>query len=241
MAEIRNSEGYIDLTAYEAHKKIEREERNSTSMAILKGDIYYIEKYQTSGSEQRGNRPAIVVSNNKNNDASGVIEVVYLTTQPKTDLPTHVTIRSTGRTSIALCEQITSISIDRIGNYIATVTDDEMMNIDIALMVSLGISAPKAKTETKEIIKEVVKEVPVGGEELEALKAEVVELKSIVSQREAAMESLQKDLDTANGLVIRYGEKYRLMREIYNETISSPTVVNMSSNELIVKRGMQNV
>lgn len=241
MAEIRNSEGYIDLTAYEAHKKIEREERNSTSMSILKGDIYYIEKYQTSGSEQRGNRPAIVVSNNKNNDASGVIEVVYLTTQPKTDLPTHVTIRSTGRTSIALCEQITSISIDRIGNYIATVTDDEMMNIDIALMVSLGISAPEAKTETKEVIKEVVKEVPVGGEELEALKAEVVELKAIVSQREAAMASLQKDLDTANGLVIRYGEKYRLMREIYNETISGPTVVNMSSNELIVKRGVQGV
>ncbi len=248
MAEIRNSEGYIDLTAYEAHKKIEREERNSTSMSILKGDIYYIEKYQTSGSEQRGNRPAIVVSNNKCNEVSGVIEVVYLTTQPKTDLPTHVTIRSTGRTSIALCEQITPISIDRIGNYIATVTDDEMMNIDIALMVSLGISAPKAKTVTKEVVKEVVKEVPVGGEELDALKAEVElrereirELKAIVSQRECAIESLKKDLDTANGLVIRYGEKYRLMREIYNETISSPVVMNMSSSDLTVKRGVQGV
>lgn len=39
---------------------------------------------------------------NKNNENSNVVEIVYMTTQPKTDLPTHVTVRSTGRPSTVL-------------------------------------------------------------------------------------------------------------------------------------------
>ena len=72
---------------------------------IERGDIWYMESgYNTVGSEQRPGRPAIVVSNDRNNEHSSTLEVVYLTTQPKHDLPTHVTIRSTNRESIALCE-----------------------------------------------------------------------------------------------------------------------------------------
>ena len=36
----------------------------------------------TNGSEQFADRPAVVVSNDENNKHSGVIEVVYMTTQP---------------------------------------------------------------------------------------------------------------------------------------------------------------
>ena len=72
-------------------------------MDIKRGDIWYIESGYSVGSEQRAGRPAIVVS-------SGTVEVVYLTTQPKRDLPTHVTISSLSRESTALCEQITSVS-----------------------------------------------------------------------------------------------------------------------------------
>lgn len=74
---------------------------------VKRGDIYYIvNNYQEEGSEQRAGRPAVVVSNDKGNQHSNVIEVVYLTTQPKTDLPTHIDIKSANRPSIALCEQI---------------------------------------------------------------------------------------------------------------------------------------
>lgn len=94
----------------------------------------------TNGSEQFADRPAVVVSNDKNNKHSGVIEVVYMTTQPKTDLPTHVTVRSTGRLSTVLCEQVSSVSTDRVNNYIGQVSEQEMKNIDIALMISLQLS-----------------------------------------------------------------------------------------------------
>ena len=70
-----------------------------------------------NGSEQHSDRPAVVVSNNKNNENSNVVEIVYMTTQPKTDLPTHVTVRSTGRISTVLCEQVYSVSTERVGTY----------------------------------------------------------------------------------------------------------------------------
>ena len=108
---------------------------------IKRGEMFYISRGGASynGSEQHADRPAVVVSNNKNNENSNVVEVVYMTTQPKTDLPTHVTIRSTGRISTVLCEQVYSVSTERIGTYIGEATDKEMENIDIALMISLQL------------------------------------------------------------------------------------------------------
>lgn len=107
---------------------------------IKRGDIWYVESsYNTVGSEQRPGRPAIVVSNDKNNRHSNTVEMIYLTTQPKTDLPTHVTIRSTNRTSTAICEQITTVAIERIGSYCGHVTDDEMAAIENAMLISLDI------------------------------------------------------------------------------------------------------
>lgn len=108
---------------------------------IKRGEMFYISRggVSYSGSEQHSDRPAVVVSNDKNNENSNVVEVVYMTTQPKTDLPTHVTVRSTGRPSTVLCEQVYSVSTERIGTYIGECSDKEMENIDIALMISLQL------------------------------------------------------------------------------------------------------
>lgn len=114
---------------------------------MKRGDIYYIERYNSdnTGSEQWPGRPAIIVSNDRNNANSTVLEVVYLTTQPKHDLPTHVTIRSADRESIALCEQVTPVALERFGTYKGHVTGKEMENIDIALAISLGLTAYPAE------------------------------------------------------------------------------------------------
>ena len=83
---------------------------------IKRGEMFYISRGGASynGSEQHSDRPAVVVSNNKNNENSNVVEIVYMTTQSKTDLPTHVTVRSTGRISTVLCEQVYSVSTERV-------------------------------------------------------------------------------------------------------------------------------
>lgn len=116
-----------------------------------RGDVHYIfESYTEVGSEQRAGRPAIIVSNDKGNLTSKTIEIVYLTTAPKHECSTHVKIHSLLKPSTALCEQITSVSIDRVGDYIGTCTDVEMEMVNSAMLESLAIrrvyGSPKVAT-----------------------------------------------------------------------------------------------
>lgn len=121
---------------------------------VKRGEIYYISRggYNT-GSEQQADRPGVIVSNDKNNKNSQTLEVVYLTTQPKNELPTHCMIRSTGRVSTVLCEQIHTVAVERIGKYIGVCTAQEMQNIDIGLMISIGLGdAGGGATKDKTVI-----------------------------------------------------------------------------------------
>lgn len=116
---------------------------------MKRGQVYYVRSNnKEEGSEQKGNRPAVIVSNNKNNDNSTTVEVVYMTTQPKNDLPTHVLIRSALRPSTVLCEQVFTVSTDRIGEWIGELTDEEEKNLNIALAISLGIPFEPGQLDT---------------------------------------------------------------------------------------------
>lgn len=121
-----------------------------TAFQIKRGDIYYIERFQTTGSEQHPGRPAVIVSNDENNRHSATVEVVYLTTQPKEDLPTHARVNSCMRDSIAICEQITTVALERVGDYKGHVTDYEMAEIEAAMLASLdlGLLMSTDTTET---------------------------------------------------------------------------------------------
>ena len=84
----------------------------ANDLIINRGEVFYItSKYNTVGSEQRSGRPAVVVSNNLNNEHSECIEICYLTLQDKKPLPTHIKVdRGQCINSTILCEQITTIS-----------------------------------------------------------------------------------------------------------------------------------
>lgn len=115
---------------------------------IKRGDIWYIglpDDEQTECSLQHSGRPAIIVSNDACNKYSSVIEVVYLTTRKKKWLPTHVVITSASKTSTALCEQITSVTIDKLLRQDGHCTAHEMRRINKALAVSLGIVSSTQK------------------------------------------------------------------------------------------------
>lgn len=126
-----------------------------------RGNIYFIQSnYTEQGVEQKANRPAVIVSNEKCNEHADHVEVVYMTTQPKGDLPTHVLIRSSLKPSTLLCEQVTTVSKERVGTWIGTLTDQEMQQLDTALASSLGIDfAALVREPTKEEIEERAKEM----------------------------------------------------------------------------------
>ena len=97
-------------------------------MSINRGDIFYVNPSETVGSEQRSGRPAIIVSNPLCNEHSPVVEVVYLTCQYKKPMPTHVRIESAGKRSTALCEQISSVDVSRLGDFKGHLTDREIQS-----------------------------------------------------------------------------------------------------------------
>ena len=158
---------------------------------IKRGEMFYISREGASynGSEQHADRPAVVVSNNKNNENSNVVEVVYMTTQPKTDLPTHVTIRSTGRISTVLCEQVYSVSTERVGTYIGECTDKEMENIDIALMISLQLDG-NMKTDS------LKKEIEMLQQEHEDAIAEIEQDAAVYVEENKKIANTEKTEDT---------------------------------------------
>lgn len=160
----------------------------------------------TNGSEQFADRPAVVVSNDENNKHSGVIEVVYMTTQPKTDLQTHVTVRSTGRLSTVLCEQVSSVSTDRVNNYIGQVSEQEMKNIDIALMISLQLSGGgKTSKQYNETIQKQQEEIEYYRNKIQAMQQSLEEKETEKPQEEAGETSeivvrLETERDTYKAL-----------------------------------------
>ena len=181
---------------------------------MKRGDIFYIARGggATMGSEQYADRPAIIVSNNECNKHSNVIEVVYITTQPKTDLPTHVSIHSTGRPSIALCEQVSSVSTDRVNNYLGRVSDQEMEDIDIALMISLGINGnEKAVSQYEDTIQKQLQEI-------DDLKKEIIQ-----AQRGIGSASMTSE---GGAIVVTTEEAFRLQvqcdtyKEMYDNLLA---------------------
>jgi mRNA interferase MazF len=100
------------------------------------GDVYLL-KFEGSGSEQAGWRPALIFQNNVGNVYSPNVIVLPLTSKiKKSNLPTHVVLpaEETGlaRDSMVLCENPVSVSKDRLGRYLTTIPDMYMSQIAAA-------------------------------------------------------------------------------------------------------------
>ena len=107
---------------------------------MKRGEIYYIKnERERVGHEIMKDRPGVIVSNDGFNEKAGMVTIVYLTRTPREDLLSHVTIRSTGIKSEALCEQISTVSASRVNRYIGTATPAEMEAIETAIQIHLAM------------------------------------------------------------------------------------------------------
>lgn len=131
--------------------------RTGEDIVMHRGEIRYAYKNENEvGSEQSSGRPCVIVSSEHFAKTSGTVCVVYLTTQPKKAYPEHVILSSSSRDSIALCEQIVSVSKLRIGRCYAKVSDEEMKLIDRAMLSGLGLSPTITQSECDSELKEEI-------------------------------------------------------------------------------------
>lgn len=109
------------------------------------GDIFLM-KFSGSGSEQSGWRPGLVFQNNTGNTYSPNIIALPLTTAiKKAGQPTHVVIPAAEnglrKTSMVLCENPERMSKIKIGQYITTLSNEDMKKVAIAnLLATSAIS-----------------------------------------------------------------------------------------------------
>ena len=111
-----------------------------------RGDIYYANMEPHVGSEQGGERPVVVLQNDKGNKHSPTIIIATLTTSrvdKELTLPTHV-LRDQNPglkvSSIVQLEQIFTIDKRRVQWFAGQASVDEMRQIEVAMKISLGMN-----------------------------------------------------------------------------------------------------
>ena len=105
---------------------------------IKKGDIYYASLNPAIGSEQRGERPVVVLQNDCGNKYSPTVIVAPLTKIIKKEkLLTHILIHSNDflrYNSLILLEQIRVIDKSRIISYMGSLLDYQLDKVNRALV-----------------------------------------------------------------------------------------------------------
>jgi mRNA interferase MazF len=109
----------------------------------IRGDVHFVSFDQHRGSEQAGHRPALVVSNDGSNERSTLVTVVAVTHTIPTrrylhnvDIPHDVL---DGRGGTILCNQLLTISKERLGRFISHLPDHLMSKVDSALRHHLDL------------------------------------------------------------------------------------------------------
>ncbi len=98
------------------------------------GDIVFVDFSPTSGHEQKGMRPAVILSKGIFNKASGMALVVPITSQQK-GYPFEVVLRSKKVSGVALADQIRSIDyVARHARHVGTVSDVVFMEIKMKFL-----------------------------------------------------------------------------------------------------------
>lgn len=135
----RNGSGYYDPTAYKALKNYERE---ANHMEYKRGEIF---KYNMAGCE----REILIVSSNErcwgyylnalflNENASGnYVQVVC------------------GGLRYVDCDKVSLVTADKMGEYIRTATEAEMLQVDNGIIDSLGLVLSDEADTTEQLIEE---------------------------------------------------------------------------------------
>jgi len=96
---------------------------------ILRGEIRWADLNPTKGREQSGHRPVLIISQDVFNENSGTVIAVALTSQPqRAGFPLTLELSKTRleKTSWVKISQIRTLSIERIGNRLGVINQEEM-------------------------------------------------------------------------------------------------------------------
>ena len=115
-------------------------------MNIRRGDIIWVEFRSGNGHIQRGRRPCVVVSTDRANRCSHIINVIPGTTNlERKDNPVHLIMKRSdirgfiGKDTMLLTEQLTAVDKDQVLTKAGSVSTETISRIDALLLKQLGM------------------------------------------------------------------------------------------------------
>lgn len=111
-----------------------------TGPVIRRGEVWWVSFTGAIGSEIRKTRPAIVVSNNRANEALDRLQVVPLSSRVDRVYPGECLVLFEGETRKALASQIATVDKARCGSRAGFVGDKGMQEVERAIAVQLGLT-----------------------------------------------------------------------------------------------------
>lgn len=114
-------------------------------MGVKRGDIWLVDLNPVRGSEQRGIRPCLVISNDVVNEHAPTVCVLPLTSNlAGRRFPINVVLakEDTGLKvdSLLLCGQIRTVAKERLLRKLSSVRAERISNVEKALKLYLGLS-----------------------------------------------------------------------------------------------------
>ncbi len=111
---------------------------------VKRGEIWWADLYPPKGSEQRGHRPVLVISNDQlHRIPLGLLWILPLTTSDY-GVPNHVEVSppeaNIPEPSFVMCEQIRTITEERLDGKIGGLERDTLAEVDQKVRWLLGPS-----------------------------------------------------------------------------------------------------
>ncbi len=168
---------------------------------VRRGEIYKVRLDTGIGSEQGVTRPALVISSDEGNRASPLVIVAYLTTKDHNIGIHYGPTKATGIPSYVQCEQIYTVSKQRLIHLMGQLSQNEMTEVESRLdeVLDLGYIDDTP-------LKEKEAECASLRAELEEMKSKNAELEKKISGH--ADELIDRDIEVA------------VAKRMYNKAVS---------------------
>jgi mRNA interferase MazF len=106
---------------------------------MKRGEVWWVDFEPAMGSEVRKTRPAVIVSNDASNGAMSRVQVVPVTSNTTKLYVFESRIEVKGAQGKAMADQIMTADKQRLKKRIGKVSPSEMLGIERAIKIQLGI------------------------------------------------------------------------------------------------------
>ena len=113
----------------------------SATDSMLRGEVWQVSFVGSLGGEIRKTRPAVIVSNNANNQHANRVQIVPFSSKVGKLYPCEALVTFAGMESKAMADQIMTVSKERLTCRMGMLPTGQLRDVDMAIRIQLGLEA----------------------------------------------------------------------------------------------------